>query len=86
MLKERDEREVPLGSKRQVHWLADAEGFLADVHWSRGQSQSSLNMEFRELGLSSEVRLFRGRMRGGLHFPAPGSDSDCEPFSHVTGR
>lgn len=28
MLKERDEREVPLGSKRQVHWLADAEGFI----------------------------------------------------------
>lgn len=58
MFKECGEREVPPECEQQVHWLADAERFLADVHWSGGKSQSSLNLAFREISLSSEVPLF----------------------------
>lgn len=43
MGKECKEAGVQPGSKKYVHWLEDAERFLADVHWSGNKSQCSVN-------------------------------------------
>lgn len=46
-------------SKQGVQWLEDGERFLADVHWSGDESQSSVNQAFTgNQSLHSQVPFF----------------------------
>lgn len=37
---------VQLEFKQEIHWLADGESFLVDVHWTGGTAQSSAPQAF----------------------------------------